>query len=111
MTSEASSISSPCSAMACLEEYIDRTSDLEKKKVLRDQWSEACEQGSIHCACGLQRALPLAYRCLYCGQYYCGQCAEIHFGQTVRQWIESKRVEKRKELMARKQNTRVEGRD
>jgi hypothetical protein len=83
-----------------LEEYVMRA-DSEKAAVLRDQWSEAVECGSIHCTCGLQRALPLAYRCLYCGQYFCGPCAEKHFGQTLQEWIEAKRIEKRRELEQR----------
>ena len=83
-----------------LEEYAMRA-DSEKASVLRDQWSEAVECGSIHCTCGLQRALPLAYRCLYCGQYFCGPCAEKHFGQTLQEWIVARRIEKRRELEQR----------
>lgn len=86
-----------------LDEYVARA-DKEKGRVLRDQWHEAVSLGSIHCTCGLQRALPLAYRCLYCGEYFCGQCAEKHFGQTVQEWILAKRSEKRREL-AQRHNT------
>jgi hypothetical protein len=29
-----------------------------------------------------------AYKCLYCGQWYCMQCAEEHFGKTITQYRE-----------------------
>jgi len=77
--------------MLSLEDYVFLADNEDKRKVLRDQWSEATERGSVHCTCGLQRALPLAFRCLYCGQWFCGRCAEQHFGQTIHEWIEARR--------------------
>ena len=91
--------------MLSLQDYISLAPDTEKKRVLADQWSEATTHNSIHCTCGLQRALPLAFRCLYCGQFYCARCAEVHFGQTIQEWIEAKRIAKRKEIEARRQSS------
>ena len=87
-----------------LQSYVARAEGSEKKRVIADQWSEATAQNSITCTCGLQRALPLAFRCLYCGQYYCHRCAEIHFGQTLAEWVGKKRIERRECLSA--QNTK-----
>lgn len=36
----------------------------------------------VTCGCGLTMPLRFAYRCLYCGEYYCMACAERHFGKT-----------------------------
>ena len=36
----------------------------------------------VTCECDLTLPLRFAYRCLYCGQFYCQVCAEIHFGKT-----------------------------
>lgn len=79
-------------------EYLCRATGPEKKKLLQDQWNEACEKGTIHCACGQIRSVLLAYRCLYCGMWLCVNCAEVHFGLTIQQWIEKKRVQRRAEL-------------
>lgn len=38
------------------------------------------------CHCGLKIYLPLAFKCLYCGEYYCQPCAEEHFGETREEW-------------------------
>lgn len=37
----------------------------------------------VRCYC--QRKVPphQAYKCLYCGEWYCQPCAEAHFGQTI----------------------------
>lgn len=31
------------------------------------------------------RTIALAFRCLYCGVFFCATCAEIHFGMTQQQ--------------------------
>jgi len=81
-----------------LEEYLIRADNTEVKRILKDQWNEAVSGGSVHCTCGLQRALPLAYKCLYCGVYFCARCAEKHFGKTIKDWIYEKRVKRRLEI-------------
>ena len=57
-------------------------------------WKDACDQKTITCPCGQLRAIELAFRCLYCGIWFCHPCAEIHFGQTFADWVKEKRVEK-----------------
>lgn len=81
--------------MPAMVEYIEMAASEEKKSLLREQWTEAVDQGKIHCACGQVRALVMAYRCLYCGAWFCVPCAEVHFGMTMRQWKEKKRTERR----------------
>jgi hypothetical protein len=78
-----------------LTEYVDAAASPEKAEQLHRQWAKAVNTGTIICGCGQLRALELAYRCLYCGEWYCFRCAEVHFGMTVQQWRESKRVELR----------------
>lgn len=38
--------------------------------------------------CGCQKKVPImhAFRCLYCGEWYCQTCAEDHFGMTREEW-------------------------
>ena len=86
------------SASVDLQAYIMRA-DKTQAVVLQEQWAQATEYGSIYCAgCGLRRHLTLAYRCLYCGIWYCAGCAEAHFGQTVQEWVDKKRAERRSEM-------------
>lgn len=83
-----------------LQSYIARAEGEEKKRIIADQWSQAVSQNTITCACGLERALPLAYRCLYCGQYYCHRCAEVHFSKTLAEWVAEKRTERRERFLS-----------
>lgn len=39
----------------------------------------------LTCGCGRRMLLHRATRCLYCGVFFCQQCAEIHFGQTIKE--------------------------
>jgi hypothetical protein len=45
----------------------------------------------IVCGCGSIRPIRFMYRCLYCGEYYCFTCAELHFGQTVKDYKKSQK--------------------
>ena len=38
------------------------------------------------CYCGMEIYIPLVFKCLYCGEYYCQPCAEEHFGKTRAEW-------------------------
>ncbi len=40
----------------------------------------------IRCPCLKLVKLRHAYRCLYCGVFFCKECAEQHFGKTVEQY-------------------------
>lgn len=81
-----------------LQSYISRARDPEKKERLATQWHGAACHGEITCGCGQLRALELAYRCLYCGEFFCVSCAEKHFGKTIFEHIQEKRIERRQEL-------------
>ncbi len=35
----------------------------------------------VTCPCGKKVGIILAYRCLYCGVYFCTSCAVRHFGK------------------------------
>ena len=51
------------------------------------QMKEAMRDGArITCGCGNRLKLYLAFRCLYCGAWFCQTCAEIHFGKTREQY-------------------------
>ncbi|ACB76657.1 hypothetical protein [Opitutus terrae] len=80
--------------MPAMVQYIDMASDPVQKDHLRRQWSDAVERRTITCECGQIRALELAYRCLYCGAWFCVPCAESHFGMTLQQWKQKKRAER-----------------
>lgn len=74
-----------------LQSYIDRAEDSDKKARIKKQWASACNEQTITCCCGQLRALLMAYRCLYCGEWYCFSCAEKHFGQTIKEWVDKRR--------------------
>ena len=38
--------------------------------------------GRTHCGCGKELNALNCFRCVYCGQFLCVKCAEIHFGLT-----------------------------
>ena len=67
--------------MSDLNWYLDGA-NADTAALLRKQWADAVELRVIECPCGWKRALELAFRCLYCGVYFCTPCAERHFGET-----------------------------
>lgn len=67
-----------------VEQYLDRS---ENKETLISQEKQAREDNSITCGCGWKRWIGYAYRCLYCGEWFCAPCAEKHFGQTIEEWV------------------------
>lgn len=82
--------------MPALVDYLELADSEEKKALLRSQWAEAVAPARrVTCACGQPRSLELAYRCLYCGAWFCVPCAEAHFGQTMLEWKQKKRAERR----------------
>lgn len=66
-----------------MNEYIQAAQSPLVKEILRLQWKSAVEERQIECPCGQVRALELAFRCLYCGAWFCSPCAENHFGETI----------------------------
>lgn len=41
---------------------------------------------SVRCGCLKKLKLKYAYRCFYCSVFFCKECAELHFGQTVKHY-------------------------
>jgi len=77
----------------------DIASIFEKRGILRGQFRELNAQGQrdprggggeslvwITCPCRRRIALRAAYKCLYCGLWFCGQCAKEHFDREVSAW-------------------------
>jgi len=48
--------------------------------------------GEGHKKCGSRRAIHNAYKCYYCGFWFCENCAPIHFGKTRAQFIADKQA-------------------
>lgn len=64
-----------------------------KQKRVRAQFFEAMGPSpQVTCSCGLCMPVRFAYRCLYCGEFYCQSCAEIHFGKTREQYTAEHRT-------------------
>jgi len=63
---------------------------VEKRVIVRKQYTEIFDQGGLDaherlvwvtCPCSRRLAVSQAYKCLYCGVFFCKACAEIHFGE------------------------------
>jgi len=86
--------------MSNLSYYLQCAANDTNREILKRQHKEQ-QDGAITCAgCDWRRALTMAYRCLYCGLYFCHPCAETHFGMTVQDWIVQRRQERRRQLDA-----------
>lgn len=74
--------------MIDLQTYVDLQDSEEEKQIVRNQWDSATTGNIIQCGCCFRtRALTHAFRCLYCGVWFCFTCAEEHFGVTfVEHW-------------------------
>ena len=55
-----------------------------KRSILFAQITEIQNQGSrkifVTCYCGKRVNIHFAYKCFYCGLWFCGECGQIHFG-------------------------------
>ncbi len=80
------------------EAYLARAESSEVELALRRQWDSANRHGVVMCGdCGIGRHLTVAFRCLYCGLWFCGPCAEAHFGKSVREHFEERQRRKERE--------------
>lgn len=43
----------------------------------------------VRCPCLKKLELEHAYKCLYCGIWFCEKCAEQHFGKTKKEHLEA----------------------
>jgi hypothetical protein len=48
---------------------------------------------TVRCRCGWNRSLNHMHQCLYCREYFCQHCAEVHFGKTVEEYRKEKEDE------------------
>ena len=90
-------------------EYDYTEEETEGMKFLGRQWREiiSTDPQEVTCGCGHKIPLRYAYKCLYCGIYFCWRCAEVHFGKTKAEYRQQRRQiyvykwsnnEKRREL-------------
>lgn len=70
--------------------YIANAESEEDKRILREQCEDSVQSDRpnlVDCAdCKDTFMLQLLFRCLYCGKYFCGPCAEKHFGEELHKW-------------------------
>lgn len=77
--------------------YLVHADDV-KKPILESQWKETLSEAVVTCPCGRKQYVHLSYRCLYCGIWFCVFCAQEHFGQTIDDYYEKKRIKLAKKL-------------
>lgn len=56
--------------------------------VVQEREGVTIRMALISCPCSRRLALVKAYKCLYCGVWFCHSCAEEHFGKTVAEYRE-----------------------
>ena len=78
-----------------VEKQGEEASRLEKLARIERQKKETIDQeekgvtirmATMTCCCGTERAVLMMHLCLYCAEWFCQSCAEVHFGQTVEQY-------------------------
>lgn len=57
-----------------------------KRLVIKYQSDQAFKSGLVTCGCHNSFNLINMHKCLYCGELYCKDCAEIHFGKTKKEY-------------------------
>lgn len=67
-----------------IDHYIRRLDpgDVHTQRLLLKQAAEMDIAGATQCGCGKPINAVNSFRCVYCGQFLCVSCAEIHFGLT-----------------------------
>ena len=70
-----------------IDHYIKRLNPADEQDAglmakIFHQTKEMDITGRTHCGCGKELHATNCIRCLYCGQFLCVKCAEIHFGLT-----------------------------
>jgi hypothetical protein len=55
----------------------------ECRVIMQRQFRELMNGNSANVTCGCGRTLPVrfAYRCYFCGLWFCPGCARLHFGE------------------------------
>jgi len=57
-----------------------------KETVKQDAEGVTVRMATITCRCGLERGIMHMFQCLYCKEWMCQSCGEIHFGKTVAEY-------------------------
>lgn len=67
----------------------------QKLKTVYQQTKQVLDPVRPFVVCGCNKKLQIqhAYKCLYCGEWYCAPCAEVHFGQTRQEYRKTHPVE------------------
>lgn len=70
-----------------IEHYITRLNpddDCDRSLMGKVIWQAVAmdTKGKTQCGCGKELTPTNSFRCVYCGQFFCVQCAEVHFGFT-----------------------------
>lgn len=55
----------------------------EKRTFVQNQYYLILKDEPPQCGCGTLLRFSTAYRCLYCKEFFCEECAEGHFEETV----------------------------
>jgi hypothetical protein len=57
---------------------------MHRSEILETVWRQSKElvhsTVKVTCTCGKNISLRYAYKCLYCGIFFCKSCAKNHFG-------------------------------
>jgi hypothetical protein len=63
----------------------------EKYTAVLNQIREAKQElpSMITCGCGVRRPIRFMFRCYFCGEFYCQDCAAIHFGQNREDYLKN----------------------
>jgi hypothetical protein len=75
-----------CIEIGSLENPIEIMGSQVKFIKLQQRDKVPSEAIKIRCPCLKLNNWAYMYRCLYCGIFYCKECAEEHFGKTVEQY-------------------------
>lgn len=52
---------------------------IAKRVTVRKQYEEIFASNTVTCSCGKGLDLKSAFKCRWCGEYYCAKCGEEHF--------------------------------
>ena len=52
-----------------------------KRTLYKAQFRELMGPSRVTCGCGRSIPVRFAYRCFFCGIWFCRTCAEAHFGE------------------------------
>lgn len=74
--------------------YIEKADTPQHATLVAKQCDSVLLRRTVTCECNTILPVEAAFRCLYCGIWFCRRCAERHFGKTVAEWDQEKKREK-----------------